>query len=230
MKKTLMFALAASMMLVSCGGAGKSADQTKSAADSTAVTDVQVVASGDVVFVDIDYVMASSKLYAAEGKVVEEKLQKFQEKMQTSQQSWAKKEQNLAAEYNKLQKDAAKLQEDYQKGLITTLNAQQKQEELQKKGASIEARMNSYQTSAQSEAQTLQNEEMQLVEEQQVLLNRFQTLVKDAIAELNADKRYKMIINAVQVVDADPSLDISPLVLDKVDALYDAGHLTSNAE
>lgn len=230
MKKTLMFALAASLMLVSCGGAEKSADQTKSAADSTAVTDVQVVASGDVVFVDIDYVMASSKLYAAEGKVVEEKLQKFQEKMQTSQQSWAKKEQNLAAEYNKLQKDAAKLQEDYQKGLITTLNAQQKQEELQKKGASIEARMNSYQTSAQSEAQTLQNEEMQLVEEQQVLLNRFQTLVKDAIAELNADKRYKMIINAVQVVDADPSLDISPLVLAKVDALYDAGHLTSNAE
>ena len=230
MKKMLMFALAASMLMVACGGAETKTGEVKEAADSTAVADVQVVASGDVVFVDLDYVMSQSKLYASEGKAVEEKLQKFQEKMKTSQESWAKREQSLAAEYNRLQKDAAKLQEDYQKGLITTLNAQQKQEELQQKGASIESRMNSYQTSAQSEAQSLQQEEMQLIEEQQVLLNRFQALVKDAIAKINGDKRYKMIINVAQVVDADPSLDISSLVLAEIDALYDAGHLNSSAE
>ena len=57
---------------------------------------------------------------------------------------------------------------------------------------------------------------------QQVLLNRFQELVKQAIADINGDKRYKMILNAVQVIDADPSLNISTLVLAKVDELYAA--------
>ena len=71
-----------------------------------------------------------------------------------------------------------------------------------------------------AELLSLQQEEMQLLEEQQVLLNRFQELVKQAIADINGDKRYKMILNAVQVIDADPSLNISTLVLAKVDELY----------
>ena len=45
------------------------------------------------------------------------------------------------------------------------------------------------------------------------------------IDEINADGRYKMIINAVSVVDADPALNISNLVLERVDALYEAGAL-----
>jgi hypothetical protein len=34
-----------------------------------------------------------------------------------------------------------------------------------------------------------------------------------------------MIVNAVSVVDADPSLNISDLVLERVNALYEAGAL-----
>ena len=221
MKKTLLFAVIASTMLVACGGEkSEKSDDKVAAADSTALADVQVVTSGDVVYLDIDFVMASSKIYQAEGQPIEEKIQKFQEKMNTTQEGWAKKEQGLAAEYNKLQSDAAKLQEEYAKGLITTLNAQQKQEELQKKGDSLQLRMNNFEATVQSETKTLQQEEMQLLEEQQVLLNRFQELVKQAIADINGDKRYKMILNAVQVIDADPSLNISTLVLAKVDELY----------
>ena len=65
-------------------------------------------------------------------------------------------------------------------------------------------------------------EEQQLAEEQMVLMNKFQDLTRRAIAEINADGRYKMILNAVSVVDADPTLNISDLVLKKVDELYAA--------
>ena len=54
------------------------------------------------------------------------------------------------------------------------------------------------------------------------IMNRFKDLVNKAIEEVNADRRYKMIINAVSVVDANPELNISDLVLERVDALYEA--------
>ena len=226
MKKSVLFILAASAMMVSCGG---STNETKveqvTPADSTEVRTVECVASGDVVYVDVDYIMASSKLYAAEGKALEAKMQDFQNKSLAAQEGWAKKEQNLAAEYNKLQADAAKLEADYAKGLITTLNAQQKQEELQKKGASIQTRMNALQTTVQTEGQALQTEEQALAEEQMVVMNRFQELTRKAINEINVDKRYKMVLNAVSVIDADPTLNISDIVLKRVDELYEAGAL-----
>ena len=56
-------------------------------------------------------------------------------------------------------------------------------------------------------------------------MNRFQALTRKALDEINADKRYKMILNAVSVVDADPSLNISDIVLKSVDELYEAGAL-----
>lgn len=220
MKKSLLFALSLSAMLVACGGNEKQEPAVEVEAEATEA--VECVASGDVVFVDLDYMMATSALYAKEGKTLEDKMAAFQTKMTTSQESWAKKEQGLAAEYSKLEKDAAKLQEDYQKGLITTLNAQQKQQELQDKGAKIQTRVSNLQATMQSEAQTLQAEEQALAEEQMVLMNKFQDLTRRAIAEINADGRYKMIINAVSVVDADPTLNISDLVLKKVDELYAA--------
>lgn len=220
MKKSLLFALSLSAMLVACGGNEKQEPAVEAEAQEAVA--VECVASGDVVFVDLDYMMATSALYAKEGKSLEEKMAAFQTKMTTSQESWAKKEQGLAAEYSKLESDAAKLQEDYQKGLITTLNAQQKQQELQDKGAKIQSRVNNLQATMQSEAQTLQTEEQALAEEQMVLMNKFQDLTRRAIAEINADGRYKMILNAVSVVDADPSLNISDLVLKKVDEFYAA--------
>jgi outer membrane protein len=189
------------------------------------VRTVECVASGDVVFVDLDYIMSASKLYAAEGKALEAKMQEFQTRAAAAQEGWAKKEQSLANEYNKLQNDAAKLQQEYEKGLITTLKAQERQAELQKKGESIQSRMAALQTTVQTEGTTLQTEEQALAEEQVVLMNRFQELARQAINEINADRRYKMIINAVSVVDADPTLNISDLVLMSVDALYEAGSL-----
>jgi outer membrane protein len=80
-------------------------------------------------------------------------------------------------------------------------------------------------TTVQTEGQELQKEEQALNEEQMVLMNRFKNLASKAIDEINADRRYKMIINAVSVVDADPALNISDLVLERVNVLYEAGDL-----
>ena len=170
MKKSLFFISALAMLMASCGGA--TSNDTKGEAtlsDSTEVRTVECVASGDVVYIDLDYIMAQSKLFAAEGKALEAKMQDFQTRATAAQEGWAKKEQSLASEYNKLQADAEKLQQDYAKGLITSLNAQQKQEELQKKGESIQTRMTALQTTVQTEGQALQKEEQTLGEEQMVL-------------------------------------------------------------
>lgn len=211
-------------MMVSCGGA-KSQSTAQVNTSETEVADVngvECVTSGDVVFVDLDYIMASSKFNAKEGVELETKMQNFQQKSLATQEGWKKKEENLANEYNKLQVEAAKLEEDYAKGLITTLNAQKKQEEIQTKANSIQTKMNNFQATVQTEGQDLQVEEQNLNEEYVVLMNRFKDLVSKAIDDINADRRYKMIINAVSVVDANPELNISDIVLERVDALYEA--------
>ena len=224
MKKSLLSILAMSLMMVSCGAKSENKVEVENT-DTTEVKGVECVASGDVVFTDLDYIMAASKFYAVEGVALETKAQNFQQKSLAMQENWAKKEQNLATEYNKLQAEAAKLEEEYAKGLITTLNAQKKQEEIQTKANSIQIKMNNFQTTVQTEGQELQKEEQALNEEQMVLMNRFKSLATKAIDEINADRRYKMIINAVSVVDADPALNISDLVLERVNVLYEAGDL-----
>ena len=104
--------------------------------------------------------------------------------------------------------EAAKLQEKYQKGLITTNDAQAQQESIQKRVAA-------YQNSAQKEAQTLDEENF-------VFTNRAQDLLQRAVEEINADGKYKLIINASALIDADTTLNITPAVLAKVNELYAA--------
>ena len=73
--------------------------------------------------------------------------------------------------------------------------------------------MAAYQNSAQKEAQALDEENF-------VFNNRAQDLIMRAVQAINADKKYKMIVNASALIDADTTLNITPLVLDKVNELY----------
>lgn len=75
--------------------------------------------------------------------------------------------------------------------------------------------MASYQANAQKEAQSLD-------EENYVFTNRAQDLLHRAVQEINADKRYKLIVNASALIDADTTLDITAAVLAKVNELYAA--------
>ena len=145
-------------------------------------------------YVQVEAVLAQCDLYLNEGAALQEKTQK-------AQKSWAQKEKNLQAE-------AAALPEQYQKGLITTIDAQNQQQ-------AIEKRIAAYQNSAQKEAQTLD-------EENYVFTNRAQDLLQRAVQEINADKKYKLIVNATALIDADTTLNITSAVLAKVNELYAA--------
>ena len=179
MKKMLFTALVAACAMTACG-----TKTTETAAEEEVAREVG----------SSEAVLAQCDLFLNEGAALQEKTQK-------AQKSWAQKEQNLQAE-------AAQLQEKYQKGLITTNDAQAQQQ-------SIEKRVASYQSSAQKEAQALD-------EENYVFTNRAQDLLHRAVQEINGDKKYKLIINATALIDADSTLNITPAVLAKVNELYAA--------
>ena len=187
MKKTLFAALIAAVaMMTSC----KEAAENKAEENGAVATEVV----SDLAFVNTDLVFAESEIFKSEGMALKEKTEK-------AQQSWARKEQ-------KLQNEAAQLQEKYQKALITTRDAQAKQEELEQRAATL-------QNSVQKEAQALE-------EENYVFTNRMNDLLMRAVQEVNADKKYKMVVNASALLDADMALDITETVLAKVNELYAA--------
>lgn len=191
MKKFFFPVLAAALVLTACG---TKTTETSAEAATTETATAQQVGTGDIAYVQVEAVLAQCDLFLTEGKALQEKTEK-------AQKSWAQREQNLQAE-------AAQLQEKYQKGLITTRDAQATQESIQKRVAS-------YQTNAQKEAQSLD-------EENYVFTNRAQDLLHRAVQEINADKRYKLIVNASALIDADTTLDITAAVLAKVNELYAA--------
>ena len=189
MKKMLLPALAAALVLTACGT--KSADQAENTAETA---ETRQVMPSDIAYVQVEAVLAQCDLYQTEGVALQEKTQK-------AQKSWAQREKSLQAE-------AAQLQEKYEKGLITSRDAQAQQESIQKRVAS-------YQANAQKEAQTLDEENF-------VFSNRAQDLLQRAVREINADGKYKLIINASALIDADTTLNITPAVLAKVNELYAA--------
>ena len=189
MKKTLFPVLVAALVMTACGT--KTTEQTAQTAQTE--TTARVGAS-DIAYVQVEAVLAQCDLFLTEGKALQEKTEK-------AQKSWVQREQNLQAE-------VAQLQEKFQKGLITSRDAQAQQESLQKRAAS-------YQNNAQKEAQSLD-------EENYVFTNRAQDLLNRAVQQINADRKYKLIINASALIDADTTLNITPAVLQKVNELYAA--------
>ena len=187
MKKMLFTALVAACAMTACGT--KTTETAAAAEEAT-----REIGSSDIAYVQVEAVLAQCDLFLNEGKALQEKTQK-------AQKSWAQKEQNL-------QSEAAQLQEKYQKGLITTNDAQAQQQ-------SIEKRVAAYQSSAQKEAQALDEENF-------VFTNRAQDLLHRAMQDINAGKKYKLIINSTALIDADTTLNITPAVLAKVNELYAA--------
>ena len=187
MKKMLFTALVAACAMTACGT--KTTETAAAAEEAT-----REIGSSYIAYVQVEAVLAQCDLFLNEGKALQEKTQK-------AQKSWAQKEQNL-------QSEAAQLQEKYQKGLITTNDAQAQQQ-------SIEKRVAAYQSSAQKEAQALDEENF-------VFTNRAQDLLHRAVQDINAGKKYKLIINSTALIDADTTLNITPAVLAKVNELYAA--------
>lgn len=187
MKKIFLTLAVAAMAFTACEQ--KATTETATEGDFVAT---ETVVEGDLAYVRVEYVLAESEIYKTEGVALQEKTEK-------AQKSWEQKEKNL-------QYEATQLQEKYQKGLITTADAQ-------KQSQSIEKRAANFQTNTQKEAQALDEENF-------VFTNRTQDLIMRAIKEVNSDGKYKMVINATALLDAADALDISEAVLAKVNELY----------
>ena len=185
--RKIFIAAVALLALVGCKENNQKAEAVESAA-------VEAVVEGDLAYVNVDYVLAESEIFKTEGIALRDKTEK-------TQQKWAKKEQNM-------QNEIQQLAEKYQKGLITTRNAQEQEQELQKRAASM-------QTAAQKEVKELEEESI-------VFQNRMNDLLMRAVQEINAGKKFKMIVQASALLDADESLNISEQVLAKVNELYKA--------
>ena len=170
------------------------APKAETAQNEGAVEETTVVAPSDLAYVQVEMVLAESDLFQTEGKALEERTR-------TTQERWARKQQKIQNELNKLQ-------EEYNKGLITSLNAQKKQESLQQQAMQLE--------------NTMQSEGRALEEENIVFTNRAQDLLRRAVSEVNAEKQYRMIVNASALIDADTTHDISARVLEVVNRLYAA--------
>ncbi len=186
MKKTLFAAIVAALFAVGC--TNNAAQPAEGAAEQATIT------SSDIAFVKADSLLVMSDIYLTEGVAL-------QKKLEAAQQSWAKKEQGF-------QYEAAQLQEKYQKGLITTLKAQETEESLNK-------RVQNYQQSMQKEAAVLDEENF-------VLQNRINMLVAEAIEEINKDGKYKLILNSSALLDGSQALDITQDLLKIVNEKYAA--------
>ncbi len=189
MKKIFLSMMVACAALVAC----QQQAATEAPAEGEAAA-TETVVEGDLAYVRVEYVLAESEIYKTEGVALQEKTEK-------AQKSWEQKEKNL-------QYEATQLQEKYQKGLITTADAQ-------KQSQSIEKRAANFQTNTQKEAQALDEENF-------VFTNRTQDLIMRAIKEVNSDGKYKMVVNATALLDAADALDISEAVLAKMNELYAA--------
>ena len=220
MKKIFIVTLAA-LTLASCGDKREKKGSANTAESQITISEVAVVAAGDIVCVDVMVVATENNLAKSEGEEFYAKKQKI--------------EQELAAKDQQLQKEAQAFAEKYQKGLITTPKAQAKHQELQDRAAALQEEAQKEITALQKQEKELQTrvtefqnevqkEAAVLQEEEKVLNNRISDLITNAIKEINSDKKYKMIVNSAQllgaVLDADESLNITELVLAKVNELY----------
>lgn len=186
--KKVIFAALALAFAASCNNA-----QQTTTTEEPVEAKTEVATSG-FVYVRTEAVLAESEIFKTEGVALQAKNEK-------TQKALADKEQ-------KLQNEMVQLQEKYQKGLITTIEAQRKEQDLQKRAAE-------YQESAQKQLRALEEENM-------VFQNRMGDLMQRAIDEINADGAYKMIVNSTALLDAAEELDITSIVLAKVNELYAA--------
>ena len=191
MKKIFLTAIVAMMAATACN---KPAATQSTTDNGEATAAAESMNTSDVAYVHVEGVLAQSDLFQTEGEALQKKTEKAQE-------SWTKKGQNLESEM-------ARLQEKYQKGLITTANAQAEEQKLQQRAIAL-------QQAQQKEAQALEEENF-------VFTNRANDLLRRAVEAVNADRRYKLIINASALIDADTTLNISAEVLAKVNELYKA--------
>ena len=131
-----------------------------------------------------------------------------------------KADAELTSKGRSLESDLKDYQNKIDKGLVTRSEAMTMQENLEKK-----------QQSFVQHRDKVMNE---LAEQEQVMLNKIHYNITEYLKEFNSDYRFKIILSTTSggpVMNADPSLDITQIVLEGLNKKYAAeGKTNKNSE
>ena len=195
MKKTTLFlsalaVLAGITMLNSC--------QNQTPATEAQSETPQNATKGEIVYFNLDRVLNEYDMANDLGSVLQTKVQSI--------------EQEVNRRGNRLQSDVNAFQEKIDKGLLTRSTAEAQNERL---------------VQQQNEFQNYYNQKQQeMAEEQEVTMRQIANAIKEYVDKFNEEKQYAMII-ACQgdllpqpVVTGDPSLDITDILIEGLNAEY----------
>ncbi len=191
MRKLIIIAACASVVMAGCKGGGKAA--SGNGADSTQLR----TPSGQVAYVNMDSLVSHYDMYHDLRADFEAKAKKVDNDLTSKGRSF----ENAVADF----------QNKVQKGLVTTATAQGMQADLEKR----------QQTLMQQRDRAM----AEIAEEEQVLLNQIHYSIVEFLGEFNADYRYGVILStstAGPILNADPLLDITSLVVEGLNKKYSA--------
>lgn len=169
---------------------------TVATTETSTMTTTTATASAAIVYIRIDSLLTEYNMYNDLRDDYETKV--------------AKTEKELTSKGRSLENDVVDFQEKIQKGLVTRAQATKMEQGLQLK----------QQTLMQNRDIALQ----ELAEEEQVIMNNIHHSITEYLGEFNADKRYGMILSSSAsgpVLNSDPSLDITNIVLKGLNKKYD---------
>ena len=171
--------------------------KNNSAKTETANVDslAQVETVYDIAFVDMDILVTGYDMYIEKKAELDKKAEQI--------------DKNLTTRGRKLEKEIMDFQEKIQNGLVTRSQAAEMEANLQKKGEAYEA----------DRIRIIE----ELQEEQTVMLNNVSFAIENFIKGFNAEGKYKMILaNSASgpILDADPSMDITQVILSGLNAQY----------
>jgi outer membrane protein len=186
--------ISAAVVLTGCGNGG-----AKQGANAMPDSLIQRSVSSQIAYVQVDTLMKYYNMYLDLSSQFEAKAKKAEADIQSRGRS--------------LERSMADANEKFEKGLVTRAEAAQLQEDLQRK--------------EQNFYQYRDNLQQELVEENQVMTNKILFSLHEYIKEFNSDYRYGMILTSTAgtpVLHADPSLDITNLVLRGLNEKYAKEH------
>ncbi len=194
MKKLL---IAASVLLVAftaCNNKTNNSTAANQDADSVNVG-TGPATSGQIAYIRLDSLMAGYNMYKDLSADFETKAKQV--------------EADLASRGRTLEKNFTDAQNKVEKGLVTRAEAAQLQEDLQRQ--------------EQTFYTTRDQKSQELAEENAVMTNKIFYSIEEYVKEFNSDYRYGMILTTsggAPVLHADPSLDITSLVLAGLNEKY----------
>lgn len=189
---TLLF-VAIALIATSCGNQSKTASDNST--QSTESTTTKAADAGSIVYVNMDSLISNYAMYYDMKAEFEVKSKKV--------------ETDLNNKGRTFERDMAGFQEKIQKGLVTSRQAAEMEADLQKKQQTL--------------LQFRDGAVNELGEEERVMMNNIYYSITEYLKTFNDDNRYGMIISTTAngpILNADPSLDITSLVVRGLNEQY----------